>query len=370
MQRHARSFGRNRFKLGLFGMNCSGGLTMTKADDRWDQSWENNLTAARLADDAGLDFLLPIGRWRGYAGETDTEGVSFETLTWAAGLLSATRNINVCGTLHVAFANPLFSAKQMVTADHIGRGRFALNIVSGWNAGEFAMFGVDMKDHDSRYAFTEEWVQIVERVWSEDEPFDHEGRFFTLKNVLGKPKPWAGTRPLLISAGNSAAGRAFAARHVDCLFTGIFDLEAVAGEVATVRGTPGARADLGVYASGHMVARPTAREAEEYYRYVVYEMGDWEAGRHAAAIRTKGRETPFDKLKELEARMIGGVGTFPFIGSYDDLAETFRKLSEAGIDGLALGLVNYITDFPHMRDEILPRLERLGLREKAPALAG
>ena len=95
MDRHAtRMFNANKFKLGLFGMNCNGGLTMTKAPERWEQSWANNLKAARLAEDAGLEFLLPIGRWHGYRGETDTEGTTWETLTWATGLLAATREIS------------------------------------------------------------------------------------------------------------------------------------------------------------------------------------------------------------------------------------------------------------------------------------
>jgi hypothetical protein len=38
-------------------------------------------------------------------------------------------------------------------------------------------------------------------------------------------------------------------------------------------------------------------------------------------------------------------------------------MSEAGLDGFAFGMVNYIDDFPALRDEILPRMERLGLRE-------
>ena len=39
-------------------------------------------------------------------------------------------------------------------------------------------------------------------------------------------------------------------------------------------------------------------------------------------------------------------------------------MSEAGLDGAAIGLVNYIDDMPALRDEILPRLEGLGLRER------
>ena len=47
-RRSTRLHGPNRFKLGLFGMNCNGGLCMTKAPERWVESWDNNVAAARL----------------------------------------------------------------------------------------------------------------------------------------------------------------------------------------------------------------------------------------------------------------------------------------------------------------------------------
>jgi alkanesulfonate monooxygenase SsuD/methylene tetrahydromethanopterin reductase-like flavin-dependent oxidoreductase (luciferase family) len=354
----------NRFKLGLFGLNCSNGMTMTKAPERWDASWENNLAAARLAEEAGLEFLLPIARWRGYAGETDTEGSAFETLTWAAGLLAATRRITVFGTLHVAFINPVFAAKQIVTADHIGKGRFGLNIVSGWNSGEFDMFGIVFTDHDKRYAYTEEWLDIVKRIWSKAEPFDFDGVNFKLKGVEGKPKPCFGSHPVLVSAGNSPDGRSFAVRHADCLFTSIVRQETLADEIAVIRATPRpSPGAAGIYASGHLICRPTRKEADEYYHYIVYEMGDWEAAEHAAAIRTKGRTTQLATLQRMKERLISGLGTYPVVGSFDEVAATFKWMSNAGLDGMAIGLVNYVKDFPALRDEVLPRMARLGLRD-------
>lgn len=365
-RQETRMYGPNRFKLGIFAMNCSNGMSMTKAPERWEASWDNNVTVARLADDAGIEFLLPIGRWHGYKGETDTEGSTFETLTWASGLLAVTRGITVCGTLHIAFLNPIFAAKQIVTADHIGKGRFGLNIVSGWNHGEFEMFGIELLPHEIRYDYTEEWVTIVKRAWSEHAPFDFKGKWFDLKGVLSKPKPWGETCPMLISAGNSVEGRGFAARHVDCLFTAIHDFDVLPQDIKNVRATAAsANRGFSVYASGHMIARPTRKEAEDFYHYIVYEMGDWEAAEHAARIRTKGRDTPFAQMQKLKERLISGVGTFPIVGSYDDAAGMFRHLHEAGLDGMAVGLVNYITEFPHLRDEVLPRMERLGLRSPA-----
>src|ERR1051326_6557569 len=78
---------------------------------------------AHLADEAGLDFMLPIARWKGYGGSTDFHGVSLETITWAVGLLCATKRMTVFGTVHAPLFHPLIAAKEFVTADHIGQGR-------------------------------------------------------------------------------------------------------------------------------------------------------------------------------------------------------------------------------------------------------
>lgn len=353
--------GANRFKLGLFAPNCSGGLAITKAPERWDASWENNVALARMAEAAGLEFLLPIARWHGYRGEIDAEGSSFETLGWATGLLAATKEISVFATVHVPFINPVFAAKQVVTADHVGRGRFVLNVVSGGNLGEFEMFGIELLEHDERYAYSEEWLAVAKRVWSEEEPFDFEGKYFRLKGVLGKPKPYGGGRPPLMSAGSSPAGRAFAARHADCLFMNIPDIEMLARDLASLRAMAAPRA-VGVYASGHVICRPTPKEARDYHRYVVDEMGDWEALSHIVGLRQQQQSIPPERLLQMKERLIGGIGTYPIVGSPDEVAALFKRVSDAGLDGMAVGFVNYLAELPYFRDEVLPRMQRLGLR--------
>src|SRR6202158_6578210 len=79
----------NKLKLGFFSPNCSGGMSVTKVPERWVNSWDNNIRLAQLADEAGIEFLLPIARWIGYGGETDFHGSVLETLTWATGLLAS-----------------------------------------------------------------------------------------------------------------------------------------------------------------------------------------------------------------------------------------------------------------------------------------
>jgi alkanesulfonate monooxygenase SsuD/methylene tetrahydromethanopterin reductase-like flavin-dependent oxidoreductase (luciferase family) len=360
-----RIYNKNKFKLGLFGMNCLGGLSLTKAPERWDASWDNNVKAARLADEAGLEFLLPIGRWHGYQGESDTQGTTFETLTWACGLLASTKDITTFGTLHVAFVNPVFAAKQMVTADHIGHGRFGLNVVSGWNPIEFGMMGVELGDHDGRYDYSEEWLTIVKRIWSEDKPFDFDGHYYKLKAVMAKPKPWWGSRPILVSAGNSKTGSDFAARNADCLFTTVPGKhEELQPKLKAFRDAAPPGQLRNIFASCHLMVRRTRKEAEDYHHYIVYEQGDWESAEYALNLRGQRVKSWFttDDEKKMKARLISGAG-FPLVGSYDDAVEMMQRLHGVGLDGLALGMINYVNDFPGIRDELLPRMERVGLRE-------
>ena len=56
-------FGDFLLKLGLFGANCSSGRNVTKVPERWSGNWPDNLGLARMAVDAGIDFMLPFGRW-------------------------------------------------------------------------------------------------------------------------------------------------------------------------------------------------------------------------------------------------------------------------------------------------------------------
>src|SRR3979411_619732 len=154
----AAMYNRNCLKIGLFGSNCSSGRAVTMVPESWSGSWADNLKLARMADDAGLDFLLPIARWKGYGGDTDYQGATLETLTWASGLLASTRHITAFGTVHARLFNPVIAAKEIVTADHIGGGRFGLNLVVGWNEGEFEMFGVNQREHEARYDFAQEWI--------------------------------------------------------------------------------------------------------------------------------------------------------------------------------------------------------------------
>ena len=142
----------------------------------------------------------------------------------------------------------------------------------------------------------------------------------------------------------------------------ISDEAELAAEIATLRaGTPG----IGVFASGHLMCRATPKETKEYYHYIVHENGDWEAAE--AVIRKRiagdGRSLPQERLRAMMERFISGGGTFPVIGSYDEVAATFKRLADAGLTAWRSPPSTTCRRCRSIRDEVLPRLERLGLRQ-------
>lgn len=361
----------NVLKIGMFGANCSSSRTATRVPERWSASWSDCLDLARMADAAGIDFMLPIGRWKGYGGETDFHGTTLETITWATGLLAATKRITVFGTVHAPLFHPLIAAKQMVTADQVGEGRFGLNIVAGWNDGEFEMFGVGQRDHDERYDYADEWLQVMHRAWTDPDEFDFDGRYFKLKNVRAKPKPFGDARPLIMNAGSSDAGQAFAMRNCDAFFTvtsgSRSSLEGIVNRVKEVKAAAGAVGrDIEVYTVGQVICRSTQKEAEEYHHHANVECADWGAIEHMLALRNiRPENTPSEAYAAKRTYFAShSIGGYPFVGTPDRVAEELAIASRAGIRGIALSFVNYVVELPYFRDEVLSRLARMGLREK------
>lgn len=261
-------YNENKFQLGIFSPNCSGGMAITNIPERWDASWENNVKIAQLADEAGIEFMLPIARWLGYGGESNFQRHVLETITWSTGLLAVTKHITAFATTHTAFFHPIVAAKQFATVDHISAGRFGVNVVCGWNKPEYDMFNIQLpNDHATRYGMGEEWLNVVKKVWREKEPFDWEGEFFTVKGVQGHPQPLY-DRPPIMNAGSSDEGKAFATRNVDFLFTVLIDLDKAAAEVKVVKDQAKANGrDLGVFTTAYVVCRPTQKEADDYHHY-------------------------------------------------------------------------------------------------------
>lgn len=351
----------SRLKLGVFSFNCSGGLNISAAPRAYHVSWAHTSAIARLAEEMGLEFLLSVAKWRGFGGTTDFYGESYETLTWAAGIAAQTSSITVAATVHVPVLHPSFVAKAGATVDHISDGRFALNVVMGWYPLEIGQFGLEPVEHDSRYRYGDEWASTVKRLWTEDEPFDHEGEWLTAHAALSKPKPLR--RPLLINAGTSPAGLEFTAKHCDFSLASRNEIPGSGPFVEGIKriAREGHGRDLGVMNVAHVICADTEREAWRRREHILAH-GDTVAANNFMDFLEIGSQSYTETLQRYRDYFITSGGGIPLVGTPEQVADQMVALSDAGFDALALGFFDYLDDLAAFDESVMPLLRSAGVR--------
>lgn len=361
----------NKLKLGLFGTN--GAPTMTTVPEVWRPRWSRIVEVARMADAAGLEASLGYARWKGYLPGMPDAGVAdiMDSFTWAAGLSQVTKYTTHIPTVHGALLHPVFAAKQCATIDQMSGGRFALNLVGGWNALELAMFGIDLPEHEARYDQLEEWVQIITRLWTEREEFDFDGEYYHVAGGMSRPQPLQQPSIPLINAGGSGRGLDFATTYADMCFTvpqsvGI-DAKAKVDEYRSAAAAKGREVQMWTYCA--MVQRDSMAEAEDYLHYFTVEHEEteladaWQA--NAVKVMTSLGGVTEEDVRSMRQRFVASSGGPILIGTATDIADQLEEMSEIGLDGVLLIWPDFVDGVKRMvaPGSVLSELERRGLRE-------
>ncbi len=361
---HVPVFNDNKLKLGIFGQNCSNGCTITHAQTSFEPTYEHSVKISQLADELGLELLVPVGRWKHFGGTTRFNENNLEVFTWATAMACNTQNIMVFATSHVPTVHPLFAAKQCATIDNISAGRFGLNIVCGWFRPEIEMFGIEQLDHDERYRMADDWLTCIKRAWSEQD-FDHTGEYFRIKGGFLLPKPIQQPWPVLINAGSSEAGREFSARHVDFNLITITTEEEARFNIKDVKARAARhQRECGVMTYGIVCCRDTEKEAQELYDHIVRE-GDWEAANNIMDLLGMESSSFGDKdtVRRLGERFIAGWGGYPLVGTPEQVVEKMQSIHNMGIEGLILSWLDYHEELQYFGERVMPLLREAGLRQ-------
>src|SRR5688500_10698205 len=170
-------------------------------------------------------------------------------------------------------------------------------------------------------------------------------------------------------AGTVPAGRAFAIRSSDLHFDGVRLPEESAERVAEARRSAReAGREVQVWTPVGVICRPTRQEAHDYLRYLV-ERADHAAIGNVVTIlandarhRTDEEGVSRQKGEGILERQVLARGAYCAVGDPDSVAEELAQLHEIGFDGLALNFADYLKELPYFAQEVLPRLERDGLR--------
>ncbi|MCY3692933.1 MAG: LLM class flavin-dependent oxidoreductase [Chloroflexota bacterium] len=157
--------------LSLFGGGINPGAEVPSGVDP-----DYILDFARTHEDAGFDMVLT-----GYSSSTPD---GFEVAGYAA---AHTDRLGYLIAHRPGFVAPTLAARKAATLDQLTNGRIALHIITGGNDVEQRQDG-DWLDHDARYRRTDEYLAVMRRIWTEREPFDHEGEFYRFQDAYSQAR--------------------------------------------------------------------------------------------------------------------------------------------------------------------------------------
>jgi len=338
-------------EFGVFLPVANGGWIVSTATPPLDGGWEQNRQAALLADAGGFDFVMAMGKWRGFGGETNHWGASLEAVTMLAGIAAITSRVKVWATLHAILHNPAVAAKMIITLDQISGGRAGLNIVAGAYPKEFAQMGAwdASLGHDARYDLAEEWTKIVKALWR-DHSVTFDGKYFHFADCVSEPKPIH--PPFLICAGMSSRGFDFSVRECDGCFIGGRDVAETRAASARARDLA---AKLGktirTYCMMTVITAPTDAQAQA--KADTYRAG-LDEGAVAGMLESYGAVG-----NAMTARAQGAFMTQAVVGSPGSCARQIEVfLRDCDIDGLMFVYDDYVRGIAVTADEILPQLRQ------------
>ncbi|MEN3303484.1 LLM class flavin-dependent oxidoreductase [Pseudonocardia sp.] len=355
-------FNDQKLKLGIFAANCSGGVIMSHEPTGFRVTWDQQLEIARTADRLGMEAMVPVGRWTGFGGETNFNGVCFETYTWAAGLAQATENIGIFTTTHVPTVHPIVAAKMATTVDHISGGRYGMNLVMGWFNPEMELFGRKQLEHDERYEYGQEWLDFAMELWNEKEAFDHDGKFFQSKGAHAYPKPIQDPRPALLNAGASPRGQEFSAKNVDINLIAL-PTEEAPDYIKGIKRLANDKyeRDIDVWTYCLVICRETEKEARAAQQAII-DSGDWAGAKNVMDVLGIQSGSFGSQIEKYQERFIAGWGGPNLVGTPEQVAEQFAELSEAGMGGAIFGFHDYAKELKEFGDEVMPQMRKLGIR--------
>jgi alkanesulfonate monooxygenase SsuD/methylene tetrahydromethanopterin reductase-like flavin-dependent oxidoreductase (luciferase family) len=360
-------FNDRKLKLGTFCSNLSGGCAISDIDGVLEVTWPNTLELARMGDAMEFEALVPVGRWKGFGGRTNFNGEGFESFSWASAIGASTKYSGVFATSHVPTIHPVMAAKQGTTIDHVTGGRFTLNVVTGWYKPEIEMFGEAQMEHDTRYDRAIEWLEIIKLLWTREEEFDYDGKFYKIAKGWLKPKPIQKPYPVVMNAGGSEKGRHYAAKYCDVAFIVLqsHDLDDMRAHVSRYRDF--ARQEYGreiqVWTNSYVVQGDTEADAKKFLIYYVHEHGDWEAVENLiTTLGINAQTMPPEVAQGLKAHFIAGWAGYPIVGSKEMVVDELGKPSSAGFDGVILSWAKFVEQMREFQEVTYPLVVQAGLR--------
>jgi FMN-dependent oxidoreductase (nitrilotriacetate monooxygenase family) len=240
-------------RFNAFAMNCAGHMApglWRHPKDRSDRyvDLKHWTDLAELLEQGKVDGLFladVLGTYDVYQGKADAairQGIQTpvnDPLLIVSAMAHVTEHLGFGVTCTLTYEHPYSFARRASTLDHLTKGRFGWNVVSGYLESAARNFGFDQQtQHDDGYELAEEYMEVCYKLWERSWDGDavkrdrkngifadpaqvhgigHTGKYFKVPGFhLSEPSPQR--TPVLYQAGASRRGKEFAAKHAECVF--------------------------------------------------------------------------------------------------------------------------------------------------------
>ncbi|GAA4842395.1 LLM class flavin-dependent oxidoreductase [Saccharopolyspora rosea] len=178
---------------------------------------------AQAHEKAGFDRVLI-----GYGSSSP------ETTQLAAYAAAHTERLGFLIAHRPGFVAPTLAARTFATADHLTGGRIAVHIITGGNDADQRRDG-DYLGKDERYARTDEYLDVLRRVWTAEGPVSHEGAHYRFEDHNAVVRPVQQSGIPLYFGGSSEAALRVGGKHADVYAMWGEPLAQTAEQIAAVR---------------------------------------------------------------------------------------------------------------------------------------
>ena len=278
------------------------------------------------------------------------------------------------------FVAPTLAARKLATLDHFSGGRLAVHIISGGDDNDQAKDG-DALPHDERYARTDEYVEILRRIWTADKAVDHEGKYYHFKRASPDVKPLQKPHPPIYFGGASEAAIAIAGKHADVYALWGEPLEEAARTIARVRASAARHGRTVRFSlSTRPVLAPTeeaawsrAQKIMETINQLRGDRAPTGAGREPGAVGSQRLLAAAAKGKVLDKRLwtevaaaTGARGnTTALVGTPEQVAESLMAYYDLGVTTFLIRGFDPLEDAIDYGRELIPLVRAEAARREA-----
>lgn len=393
-------------------------------------SLEHYVSIARTLDRGMFDLLffadrLAIADRYGSSHEMgirlgDQDATRMDPVPILGAMAAVTKHIGLGATRSTTYDAPYNIAREFATLDHISAGRAAWNVVTSMNDGEAQNFGaVSHLGHDARYDRADEFMEVAFQLWdswdkdalvldraggiyadpSKVHYIDYKGKYFQSRGPLNIPRSPQG-RPVIIQAGSSGRGKAFAARWSEIIFAlqpNLTRMQAFTKDVRAALAAAGRPADASKVLMAIMpfigATRAEAEAKRDLHDSLVdprvglstlaahanADFGDLPLDATVSEIAVTGSQGNLAALRSIagdgamtigEAGRIYGSGVMcpRAVGTPDEVAEQLITIVESGAaDGFVISPAFLPDTFDDFVRDIIPILKARGFLPSKPS---